>query len=181
MLLTHPFIKGAEVKRRLPDRVEIVIEEREPVAFVLVGVLFVMDSSGDIFKAYSKDDALDLPVLTGMAELETDGYGELRPGLKPEFRTELLGLIRVLTDGSWFGLESISELHADPVFGFSMVTLDHGVRVEMGRGGVSRKLENLQKVIGARGGSLAGVTAVDLTSARGVIVKFAEGGPKRSA
>jgi cell division protein FtsQ len=181
MLARHPFVKSAEVKRRLPEKVNIVIMEREPQAFVKVDALYVMDKNGEIFKSYSRQDGLDLPVITGMDRFVTVGEDEHLPSIGPEVRPELLTLIGVLRDADKFTLNGISEIHFDPTYGFSLYTLNEGVRVEIGKDGFARKVSNIKKVLEARGGGLSGIEAIDLTGDRGVVVRFMAGGKKRHA
>lgn len=189
-VISHPFVKEAKVKRRLPDRINIVIREREPAAFVMADGLYVMDRSGELFKTYSTEDALDLPVVTAATQLTTGDGGDGDEGeggegveggeyrLKPEFLPGLLGLISALKRDDTFRLEDISEIHVDPVHGFSLYTLDEGVRIYMGNGGFEAKLSRLKKVLQARGGSLSSIETIDLTGERGVVVRFTAGEAK---
>jgi cell division protein FtsQ len=179
MVTSHPFVKEAVIKRRLPKKVNIVITEREPAAFVMVDGLYVMDRKGELFKRYSVEDGLDLPVITGMGHLVTDGEGEFQSAIEPEFLSELFTLIGVLKEGDKFKLKSISEIHVDPTYGFSLYTLNEGVRVEIGKDDFTRKVSNFNKVLEARGGRLSGIEAIDLTSDRGVVVRFTAGEAKR--
>jgi cell division protein FtsQ len=179
MVRSHPFVKEAEVKRRLPETVNMVIAEREPAALVMVDELYVMDKSGELFKRYSVEDGLDLPVITGMGNLITEGEGEFQSTIKPGFRSKLLTLIGVLTEGDKFRLEDISEIRVDPTYGFSLYTMNEGVRVEMGKDGIAEKVLKLNKVLQARGGRLTGIESIDLTSDRGVVVRFIGGEVKR--
>jgi cell division protein FtsQ len=179
MVKNHPFVKEAEIKRRLPETVNMVITEREPAALVMVDELYVMDKNGELFKRYSVEDGLDLPVITGMGKRITEGEGEFQSAIEPGFRTKLLTLIGVLTEGEKFRLEDISEIRVDPTYGFSLYTLDEGVRVEMGKEGFTGKVLKLNKVLQARGGRLTGIESIDLTSERGVVVRFIGGEAKR--
>lgn len=173
-VMSHPFVKEAEVKRRLPDAVKLVVSEREPEAFVMVDGLYVMDTTGELFKAYSPEDALDLPVITSAVEFTEDGQ------LRPEFRqgiAELMGVLRVHYKP---GLDDISEIHVNAAYGFTIYTLTEGVRIDMGKGGFTRKLANLEKVLRTRSGSLSLIEAIDLTGERGVVVRFTPGRLKKS-
>ncbi len=59
----QPWIAKAEVRRRLPDVVEIILVEREPVARWSDGRL--LDSEGNLFSA-ELDDESKLPVFEGL-------------------------------------------------------------------------------------------------------------------
>ncbi|MBI5599897.1 MAG: FtsQ-type POTRA domain-containing protein [Deltaproteobacteria bacterium] len=164
---THPFVEDARLTRRLPGEIDIDIKEREPVAVVRLNGLFVMDGNGVFFKEYSAGDGLDLPVITG-AEALKEGWDN---GVKKD----LLAFLEILRHSERFNPDNISEIHVDAVYGFSLVTLKEGIRLEFGRGGLERKFNNLEKVMQARGGNTLGMESVDLTSDRGVIVRFSTG------
>ncbi len=61
----HPWIASAEVRRAFPDRVVITVQERRPVALLMMGGLYLVDETGDVFRK-ADDTTLDLPVLTGI-------------------------------------------------------------------------------------------------------------------
>jgi len=161
----NPWINDAEVSRSLPSTVTIEVTEREPLALVKLDAMYVMDASGVVFKKYSVEDGLDLPVITG---LTVDGLrettGELEEGL--------LSLLRALKGREGFNLAKVSEIHADRVFGLSVYTLDEGVRLDVGFQGFSPKLASFEKILRTRGGSLRGIEAMDLNNHREVVVRF---------
>lgn len=161
----NPWVKDAEVKRRLPGAVEIVITERVPAALVLLGgEFYVMDASGTVFMKYSVTDRLDLPVVTGLTKNALKEGGAEAAGL--------LALMAVLKPREGFNLSDISEINVDPVFGLSIYTLDEGVRLAVGSGGFAAKLASFDKVVTSRGGALGGIEAMDLNNSRSVVVRF---------
>ncbi len=160
----HPWIEDAVVKRSFPDKVEIVVKERVPIALVKLDELYVMDINGVVFKRFSIDDRLDLPVVTG---LDPDaGSGEME--------ARLLELIELLDGRQGFNLKRVSEIHVDPLYGFTIYTLDEGVRLYLGTDRLEARLSAFEKVWSFRGGDLAGIESFDLTSERGVVVRFKE-------
>ncbi len=66
----HPWIKSAAISKKLPDRLEIVVEERKPVAMVSMNGLYLIDDSGTVFKKISQGESFDLPLITGISSLE---------------------------------------------------------------------------------------------------------------
>lgn len=159
----NPWIFTASVTRRLPDTVEIKVREREPAAFVKMDGLFLMDSTGAIFKRAARSDDLDLPVITGLNVdvMREDGLQE-----------GLLDLLRVLRSRKGFNAEAVSEIHIDPVYGLSLYTLDDGVRLEMGKSGFEEKIRSFERVAASRDGVLKGIEAMDLTREREAVVRF---------
>lgn len=66
-LANHPWIKTASVKRKLPGRLTIAIEEEKPVAKVKLKKFFLMNNNGEIFKKFEKNDPiLDIPAVYGL-------------------------------------------------------------------------------------------------------------------
>ncbi|MFQ5464918.1 MAG: cell division protein FtsQ/DivIB [Thermodesulfobacteriota bacterium] len=162
-LEANPWVAGARVKRRPPGGLRIEITERSPLALVRMDGLYVMDTSGVVFKDYDEADGLDLPVITGLHE---NGDG---PPL-PEDR--LLALLAILKAREGFGLDHVSEIHIDPVYGLTLYTLEGGVRLDVGTSRFASKLDVFEKVLRARKGRLSGVVAMDLNRPGEVIVTF---------
>jgi cell division septal protein FtsQ len=66
-LLSDPWVKSARVVRKLPNTLRVELSEREALALAsLDGGLFMLESSGEPFKAWQEGDTEDLPVLTGV-------------------------------------------------------------------------------------------------------------------
>ena len=129
-LRRHPWIRRADVRRKLPDRIQVTLVEHEAAIIVSLGTLYLADATGNIFKRFSAADRLVLPVLTGIdaarAELETDVAED----------------DQVVGDGialsrSWerqaSALGSVEEVHWDVDLGWSVVS-----RPPMARGATVR-------------------------------------------
>jgi hypothetical protein len=86
-LLSDPWIQSARVVRKLPHTLRIQLVEREALALAsLDGGLFLVEASGEPFKAWQEGDTLDLPVLTGvtleaLAKDRADAVARLATGL----------------------------------------------------------------------------------------------------
>lgn len=169
-LTTEHFVKTASVSRKLPGKVLIEVRERVPLVLVNLGPsmdshpqrLRVMDSGGEIFKDYVATDLLDLPVVNGLKGTAP----------APAFNAALFELISAIEGSGVLTLADTSEIHSDPVYGFTVYTLGDKVRVEIGKGGFAKKLRKLKKVVAARDGSLRGIETVDLNNDRGVVLGF---------
>ncbi len=162
---SNPYVKTAKVVKVLPDTVNVSIVERRPVVLVNIDGLFIMDAKGVLFKRYSPEDRLDIPIVTGLEQHKYKWKFTMGPAL--------LRLVRVLENAERFNLSNISEIHADPVHGFSVVTLREGIRFDLGSTDFADKFGMLEKIIAARGGKLTGIEFVDLNNDRGVVVRFA--------
>ena len=174
----HPWVKSVDISRTLPDKVTIDISEESALTLVSLDGLYVVNAEGKIFKRYSPRDGLDLTVITGLDDSEIDD---------PAYRLDsgVLELIEFLRGREGISLKDISEVNVDSVLGYTLYTVNEGVRLEMGSGDMEEKFTALERVVGIRGGIMAGFSTVDLNNGRGVVVKpvksvFKKGGEKRN-
>lgn len=67
-LLDNPWIEEVKVTRELPQRVNVVLREREAVALGTIGDgLYLVSRSGEPFKRLEEGDPHDLPAVTGIS------------------------------------------------------------------------------------------------------------------
>jgi cell division protein FtsQ len=66
----HPWVRAAEVRRALPDVLQVRVEEHVAAALAVIGDLYVVDAEGVPFKRVSGADPLDLPLITGIGREE---------------------------------------------------------------------------------------------------------------
>ncbi|CAG1066365.1 Cell division protein DivIB [uncultured bacterium] len=164
-LKANPWLESIEINRELPGSIEITVKERDAIALVKLDSLYVMDSNGVIFKRYSAEEGLDLPVVTGLTK-------ESLASATENLEERLMELISVLTNRSGFNITNVSEIKIDADHGLSLFTLDEGVRLDVGMGSFEEKLVSFEKILGTRDGVLKGIEAFDLNNHREVIVRF---------
>ncbi len=160
----NPWVLETRVKRKLPGTVKIEIKERRPVAIVKMKGLFVMDDSGAVFKKLSAADRLDLPLVTGLGKDAVNN--------KSALMAPFLRLFSILEGREGFNLEDISEVHCDPAYGFTIYTLDEGLRVDIGTSDFEARLKNFERLKAMGKGVLRGVAAVDLRKAGEAVVRY---------
>lgn len=69
-LESHPWIQTAVLWRELPNTIRVHITERQPVALVLSGSLYLVDIDGRIIDTFRQTPEYSgLPVLTGISDL----------------------------------------------------------------------------------------------------------------
>ena len=77
-LLAHPWIADAEVRRELPDGINIRIKEHKPLAVIDLGRKFLINDHGEIFKELAGSDPGNLPVIIGLEFSDLDVSGRFR-------------------------------------------------------------------------------------------------------
>ena len=161
---THPWIRSAVIRRHIPDTINIEVTERKPLSLVSMDSLYVADDRGVLFKKYSPEDALDLVLITGLERGLVEGGYVLDP--------DLVELVEYLTGRDGFNLDDLSEIHYDRVYGFSLYTLDKGIRLYLGSGRIGEKMLAFEDVVESMGGSFRDVAKMDITDEYKVVVKF---------
>ncbi|MFQ5427472.1 MAG: cell division protein FtsQ/DivIB [Thermodesulfobacteriota bacterium] len=159
-----PWVLKAAVKRRLPGTVRIEIKERLPVAIVQMDGLFVMDSDGTIFKKLASHERLDLPLVTGLSKEMVENNGVLM--------TSFMRLFTVLEKRKGFNLDSVSEIHCDAHYGFTLHTLNRGLMVELGNSNFEAGLQLFERVGAMNREVFRGAVAVDVRRAGEVLVRY---------
>ena len=160
-----PWVLSASVKRVLPDTVRVVLRERRPAALVrLEGDLYVMDDRGGIIERLRGPEVPDLPVVTGLERRDLEVGG---PAREP-----LLRLIALLGSGAGPGLDGVSEINMDPLYGLTICTLQRGLRVRLGTRDLGAALGRYERLRRAGGEVLRRALAVDVRRAGEAIVRY---------
>ena len=159
-LATHPWVAAAHVKRHLPSVLHVELVERRAAAVASLGGLYLVDENGRPFKRARMDEADSLPVLTGIGREQFAKLPEASAGV---FR-EALALLDDYRSRP--GRPALSEVSIDPRFGFSLILLEGGAEIRLGRGEYSKKLARFDQILEAMDkehlGGLSAVRVVNL-------------------
>jgi cell division protein FtsQ len=140
---THPWVASVRLERRLPGEVLASVVEHRPAALVQLGALYVLDDEGRLFKRAAPEDALDLPILTGVSR---DAWDER----KPELQLRLFGALHLLDTWQASGnpIAAVSEVRLDEDGGFTLFAHDGTAvqEVRLGSNEISLKLRRLAQV-----------------------------------
>ena len=163
-----PLIRRAEVIRRLPNHVTLVVEERRPFTLVHTGKLHWIDEQGVDLGPESRAVALGAPVLSGL------GVHDLGPGLSEASDRAALGisLLRLLLRSRNPLLAKISEIDVSRAEG-PVLYMAEGVEVRLGKDDWEARLGRLQGVLAQLEASGEAVTSVDLRFRDQVVLKTA--------
>ena len=170
-VLKNAFVRTASVHRNLPDRIEIRVEEREPVAALANERLMYVDADGMVLPPVRSEYLFDLPVITGAPALETCAAGKVvtHPAIK-----EALRLILAAHGLNESVYRRISEVHILPGGELMLYTAEFGVPVLVGRGDLVNKLVRLEgfwnTIVSSRGADA--LETVDIRFADQVVVRW---------
>jgi len=70
-ILSNKLIKDVSVKRIYPSIISIKIKEKQPVAFVISKKSYLLDETGELLPMPEQIRVYDLPVITGIKNIET--------------------------------------------------------------------------------------------------------------
>lgn len=174
LLARHPRVAAARVQVRLPNRVKILVTERQPVAFVLYqGSRYLeVDKEGRVLALWDYLPSLALPVITGVAAKETKVGDRLAD---PRLGVALLAAAGLGAAGR----AETSELHVDGDGELVLYTMG-GLPVYMGaEEGVDGKIATFLGIYGSLAAPAA-VEYIDLRSPRRPAVKM-KGAPVGAA
>lgn len=133
----NPFIRAASVNRQGPEGISIVVEERTPVAILVMNQMLYIDEEGVVLPLLKSERLFDLPVLTGSLP-----EAECVPGRRVTKASilealHLLSISRVISDELF---RRISEVQVNESGDLVIYTAEAGVPVLMGHGDLPTRL-----------------------------------------
>jgi cell division protein FtsQ len=154
-LLRLPWVESVKVRRALPSTLVIDIAERHAAAAAVLGGLYLIDERGHPFKKATAAEAADFVVITGISRslfvtAAEPAEAALREGLS------LLQMYQRPGQGSEGGKarSALSEIRVEPRAGFTLVLLEGGTEIVLGRADLPARLERfdvLTAALGAKG------------------------------
>ncbi|MBM4327920.1 MAG: FtsQ-type POTRA domain-containing protein [Deltaproteobacteria bacterium] len=121
-LKRHPWVKAVSVYRKLPGRLVIEIQERNPRAILAAGKLYYVDEQGEIFTRVLPGNSVRYPLLTGVTLEELSKKGaEVRKSV----RRGLMVLEALEKGVSGLAVASVNEVR---------ISLDRGLTLHTNRG-----------------------------------------------
>lgn len=138
----HAWIDSATVHRRLPSHLTIDVVEREAVALLRVGGLYLVDAGGVVFKPVEAGDPVDLPVITGADRVR---QRDDRSGARTDL-LEALALLRMYEESGLSQRYALSEVHLEQDGSLSIYTVGEATHIRLGRPPFRRKLRRLARL-----------------------------------
>ena len=160
----HPWVRRVLVRRELPRRVVIEVEEREAKGIVVLGKLYYVDADGFVFKEVEEGENTDFPLFTGLqqADLTSQAYAT---------RQKIREALR-LGDLMAGGPLALSEIHFPPKGGVILYPMAYPIALYMGWGDWQGKLQRLNRVLEMWKGKEALLASLDLNFRDQVVAKI---------
>jgi cell division protein FtsQ len=141
---TVPWVKNVSLQRIFPNKLQVMVNEHQPIFLVLAQQeLHFLNNEGLLFKKVEAKEGGALPLLTGLGKKDWTPERRLTgPVLK-----EIVTLQTLLSQGKdplYPG--KLSEVHYDPDCGFSLFTLERGIRITLGKEELETRIKRLEKV-----------------------------------
>ncbi|MBN2280633.1 MAG: FtsQ-type POTRA domain-containing protein [Candidatus Marinimicrobia bacterium] len=171
-LETHPYVKAAIVSKRYPNKLEILIKERTPIAYLNAGTLLLIDKEGIVLPIPTTRLSSQLPVVT----LDPDSVYHFMTGekLASEALFPITDLVINTYSMSRALFNTISEIRYNLQTGdLTIYNKDNGNPVYMGNRDFSKKmiiLANFQKLLSGKK-RLRDYKYIDLRWEKQIVVK----------
>lgn len=139
-VLSQPIVRSAEVSRQFPDKLDIHILEREPVASINCGALRYVDADGVVLPDVGLLQKFDLPLISGIGGLQNMQAG------KVVLNKEIFAALEICQTAQSLDTaisRMISEINMNSGGDIILYSVDGGVPIVLGRGGIERKLLTL--------------------------------------
>ena len=178
-LRAHPWIAEAEVSREIPSGLTIVIKEHTALALVDFGQKYLMNTRGEIFKAWEPSDPKNLPLVSGLNLSDLTVYGRTKPeppNSDPKRSAPFESVMRVLQlggkKGSVLPNRVVKQIHVDRLIGLTVHAFDRGKTINLGYNdyaGKYRMLSNFFSYL-KHHRSISGFERIDLNNLQRVVV-----------
>jgi cell division protein FtsQ len=140
-VISHYYIKDAVVERNLPNSINIHIIERIPVAMVNLSEPLYLDEDGVVLPKTVSCKIFDLPMISGISEIELSVLGST---ITQPDEIEALQLLAVLRTVNRPLYHNISEIHVRNGGDIMLYSAEGGVPIIFGRGELPGKLVRLE-------------------------------------
>jgi cell division protein FtsQ len=147
----HPWVASARLARSFPSTVVVEVVEHRAAAQVQLGGLYLLDDEGRVFKRAAAEDAVDVPLVTGVSReswLRDKGAAQLR----------LYAALHLLEAWRAEGLpaSALEEIRLEEDGGFTAFTRDAAGLQEVRLGARDlplqlKRLEQLRAALARRG------------------------------
>lgn len=136
-VMHNAFVKSVAVNREAPNRISIKVNERLPIAAVVLDRIEYLDDECVVLPPVRSENVFDLPVVTGVFQSADFVPGKQIVRADVAEALEILSVARQLSDELY---RRISEVHTEPGKDIILYTAESGVPIIFGHGGSVAKL-----------------------------------------
>ncbi len=143
-LLAHPWVAEAEVRRELPNIINIKIYEHKPLAIIDLGRKFLINNHGELFKEKTVSDPDNLPVITGLE------FSDINVSAKPGsiYFNAVMDVLRLgQKSESIIPNRLIKKIQVDREIGITLYAFDREKLIKLGYNNFSGKYNRLRNVL----------------------------------
>lgn len=165
----HPWVRTVEVEKQFPHGLLIRVEKEEPRALVVAEKLYYMNRFGKVFKEVGANEAVDLPIITGVSTDKLDRQKQVG------FSLQVLQFLESQKD-PW-SLKSLSEIHVKKEGEVCLYFSFLPAAVKLRAQDLDRKMEELKRVVDHLNstGRIHTVKTIHLNYGEGAVVSFKKG------
>ncbi|MBE9544908.1 MAG: FtsQ-type POTRA domain-containing protein [Proteobacteria bacterium] len=178
-LLAHPWIAEAEISREIPAGLTIVIKEHTALAMVDFGQKYLINTRGEIFKAWDPSDPKNLPVVSGLNLSDLTVYGRAepsQPNRDKERSAPFKAVMQVLQlggkKGSILPNRVVKQIQVDRQIGLSVHAFDRSKTINLGYSDYADKYQMLSNLFSylKHHRSISDFDRIDLNNLQRVVV-----------
>ncbi|MDD9879705.1 MAG: FtsQ-type POTRA domain-containing protein [Candidatus Marinimicrobia bacterium] len=147
----NPFVKAAQVSRHFPNKMNINIVERDPLAIINLADKLMIDGEGVVLPNHAYSNEALIPILSGFNP-STDLYPHGEPTFSVKVK-EAVAILKQLSNGYPELYENISELTLNNDEEYVIILSDRPTRVVLGKDDIITKLnilKNFDTALGQR-------------------------------
>lgn len=168
VMLAHPWIADAEIRRELPKKIIITVREEKPIGIADIGRKYILNDNGQIIKEKEETDTLPyLPVILGL------DFSDINAKLE-EKKILIDSIIEILTGDcgceELISKNTVDKILVDKDIGLTILGTPKVDTIKLGRQNFNLKCERLKKIISSFENSER-IDFVDLTDLNRVVVK----------
>jgi cell division protein FtsQ len=143
-LQAHPWIASASVRREFPDTVIIEIKEHRPIAVVDMEQRYLMNINGELFKRWSPEDSVGLPVINGLTGTDI-AFSRMYPNIITD---GVLDVLRLGSDSeSVIPNRIVKRILVDRELGITLCVSENMKTIKLGHPDYQVKYENLKRTL----------------------------------
>ncbi|MBN2706784.1 MAG: FtsQ-type POTRA domain-containing protein [Deltaproteobacteria bacterium] len=161
-----PFVRESRIRRSWPDRLEIEIEERQPVALLYLEGLYLVDAEGVVIAPPSENEKLDFPLISGV----TLAQWRAEPQVWGKLLKKALDLLHVWENQGRQWPEKVAQIGLDEVCGVTVFTTGKVWELQLGTDGYEERLQRWRQVLEVLGGRAVAVNYFDCAGTGSVVV-----------